>query len=406
MELNKHNMKKLALLVAFGIILNAGLHQMEPVAAFLRGLLGLVTPFLAGASIAFILNVPMRQVESHLFPEKKTGKIRGRLAKAKRPVSLLVTLLLVTGVLAIIVFMIVPELGRTFQALADQVPVFAQQTQEWAEGLMAQYPQIVDEIRQISIDWESFTEKLLNMLQSSMGSVVNSTIGIASSIIGGVVGAVVAVVFAVYVLLQKERLGRQFRKLLYAFLPEHRADWVSQVGYLSYRTFSRFLSGQCLEAVILGCMFFLTMSILRFPYALVISVLIAVTALIPIFGAFIGCIVGAFLILMVDPMQAVWFVVLFLVLQQVEGNLIYPHVVGSSVGLPSIWVLAAVTVGGSTMGIAGMLLFIPFCSVLYTLLRRSVWQRLRQRNIPPEKLESPEKQGASALEAPPEDPEG
>lgn len=224
-----------------------------------------------------------------------------------------------------------------------------------------------------------------------MSGVLNSTLDLASSIIGGVVGSVVAVVFAAYILLQKERLGRQFRQLLYAYLPEHHADRITEVGTLSYRTFSRFLSGQCLEAVILGCMFFLTMSILRFPYALTISVLITVTALIPIFGAFIGCIVGAFLILTVDPMQALWFVVLFLILQQVEGNLIYPHVVGSSVGLPSIWVLAAVTIGGSVMGIAGMLIFIPLCSVFYTLLRHSILNRLRARKIPQEKILSPKK---------------
>lgn len=227
---------------------------------------------------------------------------------------------------------------------------------------MEQYPEVVDVLSRISIDWEKLSQGFIDLAQNSMSGVLNSTLDLASSIIGGVVGSVVAIVFAAYILLQKERLGRQFRQLLYAFLPEHHADRITEVGTLSYRTFSRFLSGQCLEAVILGCMFFLTMSILRFPYALTI-----------------------------DPMQALWFVILFLILQQVEGNLIYPHVVGSSVGLPSIWVLAAVTIGGSVMGIAGMLIFIPLCSVFYTLLRHSVLNRLRARKIPQEKILFPKK---------------
>ena len=384
-------MKKLLLLIAAGVVLNAAVQHLDLLGVFLRVALGLITPFLAGSAIAFVINVPMRQVEDRLFPPLSPGKKAGRLRRAKRPISFVVTLLLLCGLLVVIFFLILPEIGRTLQNFVDRIPVFAQQTQEWGEQLMEQYPEVVDVLSRISIDWEKLSQGFIDLAQNSMSGVLNSTLDLASSIIGGVVGSVVAVVFAAYILLQKERLGRQFRQLLYAYLPEHHADRITEVGTLSYRTFSRFLSGQCLEAVILGCMFFLTMSILRFPYALTISVLITVTALIPIFGAFIGCIVGAFLILTVDPMQALWFVVLFLILQQVEGNLIYPHVVGSSVGLPSIWVLAAVTIGGSVMGIAGMLIFIPLCSVFYTLLRHSILNRLRARKIPPEKILSPKK---------------
>lgn len=391
MNLTKANMKKLLLLIAAGVVLNAAVQHLDLLGVFLRVALGLITPFLAGSAIAFVINVPMRQVEDRLFPPLAAGKKAGRLRRAKRPISFVVTLLLLCGLLVVIFFLILPEIGRTLQNFVDRIPVFAQQTQEWGEQLMEQYPEVVDVLSRISIDWEKLSQGFIALAQNSMSGVLNSTLDLASSIIGGVVGSVVAVVFAAYILLQKERLGRQFRQLLYAFLPEHHADRITEVGTLSYRTFSRFLSGQCLEAVILGCMFFLTMSILRFPYALTISVLITVTALIPIFGAFIGCIVGAFLILTVDPMQALWFVVLFLILQQVEGNLIYPHVVGSSVGLPSIWVLAAVTIGGSVMGIAGMLIFIPLCSVFYTLLRHSILNRLRARKIPQEKILSPKK---------------
>ena len=205
------------------------------------------------------------------------------------------------------------------------------------------------------------------------------------SIVSGVVSAatnfVIAFVFAMYIVLQKERLSVQVRKIMYAFLPRKGADWINRVASLAYTTFSHFFTGQCLEAVILGTMFFVAMTIFRFPYALLVGILVAFTALIPIFGAFIGCVVGAFLILMENPMQAVLFVVMFLILQQIEGNLIYPHVVGNSVGLPSIWVLVAVTVGGSLMGIVGMLVFIPLMSVCYTLFRQWVYDRLKKREL-------------------------
>ena len=208
----------------------------------------------------------------------------------------------------------------------------------------------------------------------------NSTMSAIGSIVSGVTTFVIAFVFALYVLLQKEKLNVQMRKVMYAFLPEARVEWCLEICSLTGKSFSSFLTGQCVEALILGTMFFIVMSILNMPYALLVGVLIAFTALIPIFGAFIGCIVGAFLILMVNPLQALIFVIVFLVLQQIEGNLIYPKVVGSSVGLPSIWVLAAVTIGGNLMGIVGMLIFIPIVSVVYTLFRASVYKHLKMKH--------------------------
>ena len=199
------------------------------------------------------------------------------------------------------------------------------------------------------------------------------------SIVSGVTTFVIAFVFSCYVLLQKEKLSVQVKKVVYAFFPERRCEWLFEVAGLASKAFSSFFTGQCVEALILGCMFFIVMSILNMPYTLLVSVLIAFTALIPIFGAFIGCFVGAFLILMVDPMKMLVFVVTFLILQQIEGNLIYPKVVGSSVGLPSIWVLAAVSIGGSLMGIVGMLIFIPIVSVVYTLFKASVYKHLRKK---------------------------
>ena len=217
---------------------------------------------------------------------------------------------------------------------------------------------------------------LKGILQNGAGNVLSTTVNVAASIFNGVVTAFLAIVFSFYLLTNKEKLGSQIKQLLYAVLKEEHADYIIRVGRMANKTFANFLSGQCVEAVILGSLFFVSMSILQFPYALMISVLIGFTALIPVFGAFIGCAVGAFLILLVSPIRAFWFIVLFLCLQQFEGNVIYPKVVGTSIGLPGIWVLAAVTIGGGVGGLVGVLLSVPVASVLYALLRRDVHKRL------------------------------
>jgi len=225
-----------------------------------------------------------------------------------------------------------------------------------------------------------------NFFKSGAGSMLDSTIAAAKSIVEFFTTFFIAFVFAIYILLQKENLNIQVRKVLFAFVRKGRAEAILEVCSLTYNTFSSFLTGQCVEAIILGTMFVVVMGILRLPYALLVGILIAFTALIPIFGAFIGCAVGAFLIFMVDPMKAFMFIVLFLILQQIEGNFIYPHVVGNSVGLPSMWVLAAVSIGASLMGIVGMLIFIPLVSVIYALFREIVYLKLKQRKINPEDI--------------------
>ena len=364
-----------------------GLQNLAVLLAALRALLSLVSPFLLGCAIAFILNVPMRAVERRL-PAGAGG--------ARRPLAFVLTLVLVLGVLALAGLVIVPKLGEAASSVAQQAQRFFTRLPAALAGLEERLPELQTALSGLNVDWQALSGKALELLQELGTSLVNSGMGgVASgvSLVGGVVSGIstffIGLVFAVYLLLQKEKLGGQARRCLYALLPERAADRVLEVAALSNRTFSSFLSGQCLEAVILGSMFTVSMAVLRMPYAVLVGVLIALTALIPIVGAFIGCAVGALLILLSSPMQALAFIVLFLVLQQVEGNLIYPHVVGSSVGLPSIWVLAAVTVGGKLMGILGMLVFIPLCSVVYALFRRYVRDRLAARNIPAEKLAPP-----------------
>ena len=379
MNLNRETMKKLMLLIAFTILLLVGVQRLDAVFGALRFLWGIGFPFALGGAIAFILNVPMTALEHWLFPEEKMGKSKLK-RKLARPLSMILAILLVIGVIALVIFVVLPELGTTVVGLGASVEAFLPKAQEWLEDIFQNNEQIVAWIEGLELNWEKAVETAWNFFRSGAGSVLSSTMTVAKTIISAVTNFFIGFVFACYALLQKEKLGEQSRKLLRAIFPKKQVEYILHVCSLSHRTFSSFITGQCMEAVILGAMFFVAMSILRFPYALLVGVLVAFTALIPIFGAFIGCVVGAFLILMVSPAQALGFIVLFQVLQQIEGNLIYPRVVGNSVGLPAIWVLVAVTVGGNLMGVLGMLIFIPIVSVLYALLREWMYGRLEDKN--------------------------
>ena len=382
MEISRATMKKLMALIAFAVLLLVGVQHLREVMAAAGVLWGIVSPLTIGLALAFVLNVPMRGVENLLPRARKPKKGKKEPSKgAVRVAALLGTFVLLVIVLALLVLVIVPQLVESVKGLVGPVRTAFTKAVKWGETQFAAYPEIAAWLNSFTVDWKSLIGNVVDFVSSGFGSVVSSTISATKSVFSAVSTAFVALVFAVYVLLQKEKLGLQCRKALYALLPKAGADRVVEVCRLSHRVFSSFITGQCVEAVILGAMFFVVMTVIRMPYALLVGCLIAVTALIPIVGAFIGCAVGAFLLLMISPMQALAFVVLFLVLQQVEGNLIYPHVVGSSVGLPSIWVLAAVSTGGSLMGVAGMLLFIPLTSVVYTLFRQFVYRRLKEKGV-------------------------
>lgn len=366
MDLDKNNVKKILGIITFTLVLLALLMNMGKVQSFLVFLWGILFPFALGGAIAFILNIPMTAIEKKLFPKK------GKMA---RPVSLILSILFVFAVIAIVIVVVIPQLGKTFDSISTGMTAFLPEVQEWLERIFRDWDMIESYIKSLEFDWKSWLDGVKDFALSGAGSVVSYTMSATMIVINGVVTFFIAFVFSLYILIQKETLGRQCNKVIRAFLAPKTVDKIFYVCSLSHRIFSKFITGQCLEALILGMMFVVSMTIFGMPYALLVGVLIAFTALIPMVGAFIGCFVGAFLILMVNPMQAVFFVILFLVLQQVEGNLIYPHVVGSSVGLPSIWVLFAVTVGGKLLGIVGMLIFIPLFSVMYALFREWVNQR-------------------------------
>mgnify|MGYP003372204235 FL=1 len=387
MELNQENIRKIKEIILFTAVIIVCLWKYETVLDILFFVLNILTPFILGGAIAFVLNVPMNFVQRHLFDEERIKKSKV-LQKMARPVSMILVLIAVFGIVAIIMFILIPQLGETFANLGRSIQAFIPQIQEWASRLFNDNKEIMDTVNNLEFDWNKIMDTGINFFKNGAGSVVNSTITAAKSIVSGLTTFFIAFVFAIYILLQKEKLGVQAKKVLFAFVRRGRAEATVEVLSLTYNTFSSFLTGQCVEAVILGSMFAVSMTILKLPYALLVGVLIAFTALIPIFGAFVGCGVGAFLIFMVDPMKALIFVVLFLVLQQIEGNLIYPHVVGNSVGLPSIWVLAAVSIGGSLMGVVGMLIFIPIVSVVYALFREIVYLKLKKNQIDPKELEN------------------
>lgn len=369
------NSKSLLKIVIIGIILYCSIQHYAIILKALLYLFQLVFPFLLGGAIAFIINVPMRGLEKRLFPKKEN------IDTLRRVLAYILTLLIILGVIGIALFVIIPQISSTVMLIINRVPAAFKTFQNWVYAITANLPNVQAYIEELDINWGSLSTYAINMIKTAGTTIFSSGVSFISGIIGGITNFVVAFIFSIYVLLQKEKLSTQGKKVLYALCNEAAADRVLYIGRLANKVFSNFLSGQCIEAVILGTMFFITLSIFQFPYALLIGVVIALTALIPIFGAFIGCVIGAFLILMVNPMQALWFVIIFLVLQQIENNLIYPHVVGGSIGLPSIWVLVAVMVGGNLLGIAGILIFIPFCSVCYALFREYIYNRLQAKNV-------------------------
>jgi predicted PurR-regulated permease PerM len=376
--LKKEDMKYVFIGICL-ILFYWALNNISYIAGIFSNLISLLMPFIVGGVIAFILNVPMRQIEKHLFQGEKFAQ--KKFASLRRTCAYLLTLILVIAIITMALFVVIPQLVYTIADLVKMIPQQVQNVQGFLIEQFKAYPQLEEQIKSVAIDWDSVIKSSADFLTTGTKGLISGGLGAVTSIISGVTTFFVGFVFSVYVLFQKEKLGSQAKKIIYAFFSEKKADKIIEIAGLSEDTFASFLSGQCLEAVILGSMFCVTMLVIRLPYAVLIGIVIAITALIPIVGAFIGCAVGVILIGLVSPIKAVVFVIMFLVLQQIEGNLIYPHVVGNSVGLPGIWVLFAVTVGGNLFGIAGMLTFIPICSICYALFRTYVNDRLKKKKM-------------------------
>lgn len=358
-----------------------GIQNITVVVTVLQTVAGVLQPLILGAVIAYILNILMKKLEKIYFPKSKNRLIN----KTKRMVCIILSLLLVIGILGLVMGLVLPELAGAFAVIAESVPVYYEKLVAWLMTYSDKFPVIEEYINGLQLDWSQITKNLVMYATSGVGGIFNSAISVVSVVVGGIVNFVIALIFAIYLLAGKEKLSAQLKRVLAAYLSEKKRAQLAQMVAVADNTFSSFIVGQCTEAVILGSLCTIGMWILRFPYAPMTGAFIGVTALIPVAGAYLGAGVGAFMIMTVDPMKALLFLVFIVCLQQLEGNLIYPKVVGSSVGLPALWVLAAVTVGGGINGIFGMLLGVPIAATLYKLIGMDVRKKVdKQKAVAPD----------------------
>ena len=382
MELNKKNIKRILLLVACSIILYWALNNLSTLGKLLGSFFSLFSPLLIGAGIAYVMNLLLKAIERLWDMALKKAPELWRV-KLKRPICLTATILLFLGIIFAIFFILIPRLEEAGSTLIANVPGYITQIQNWWGSLVDFAAGHGVTLPELSMNVEDATKFISKILSSDSSNVVNTTIDITTSILGALVNILLALVFSVYMLAQKETLISQSRRLLLAALPRKAGQRTMHILKLTNNAFSSFVTGQVTEAFILGSLCCIGMLILRLPYALPVSVIISFTSLIPIFGAWIGAATGAFLIVFVSPIKALTFLIFLLILQQVEGNLIHPKVVGKSVGLPGLWVLAAVTIGGGIFGMLGMLLGVPICSVIYALVQDFIRSQPTEDLTPP-----------------------
>lgn len=389
MHIEKKTLRNIFIGVIACIVVYWVLHETDRVKSVIDFVSGVLFPFAFGAALAFVVNVPMRAVEGVLTKVKKVA--------LRRTLALLITIIVILLVLSLVFWLLIPQVIDTVQSLIPKLKEFMSKVETSVTGFLANNPQLMEWVRKNTgleqLNLAELAQKAISMIGSSVSTIFASALTAIGSISGAMVNVVIGIVFAIYCLFQKETLARQGKKLLYAFFPEKFSDETIRIMRLTNVTFSNFLSGQCVEVCILGCLFAVAMAIFRMPYIPLVSVLIAVTAFIPVVGAWVGCILGTFFILVANPLQAIWFIIMFFIIQQIENNLIYPRVVGTSIGLSGMWVLVAVAVGGELMGVAGMFLMIPVASVLHTLLREITNKRIVSKEIDLQKLEpqAPEK---------------
>lgn len=385
MELTKLQMKKIMFLIAFTILLLAILLHYNTAKEVYHYIINILMPFISGLCIAFIVNVLMKRVEGTVFKfvdkPTKSGKPRKISLKLKRPLSLVLAYLIIFGFIAFLMFQLVPEIQNSVSIIAEKLPDYIDKVKDWATRTVDKYNINPKRIQNLKFDWDKVIDFVTNYKKSDHSSLFGKTMGITSSIFSGFFNFFFGIIFATFILINKEKLEVQCKKLLFAYFKQHKVESFLELCRITNNSFSKFITGQCLDAFIIGLLCFFGMLILKIPYAALVSTLVGVTALIPVIGAFIGTLVGAMLIVLVSPIKALWFIIFIIVLQQFETNLIYPKVVGKSVGLPAIWMLIAATIGGSLYGIVGVILSVPVVSIVYTLLRKSTNKRLEEKHL-------------------------
>lgn len=374
MELNSKNIKKILLTVFLSAIIIAGVFDFAGVTRFLGQIFSYISPIILAFCIAFVLNVPLNALENRIFKFMDKSRFKF-IRKLRRPICMILTYLLSLGIISLLVLVIIPDIIDTFIFIVDKLPSFVTSSTEWLTDTLIGFGFAEEDLPIMKLDLSSITPTLKDWLSSYSGKIVGDAVTITTSLIGGVFDAVFSIVISAYILAQKERIGKFSKKVIDTFVPEKTAKTVYHVAKQASESFSRFIGGQLTESVILGLLCYIGMLIFRFPNAPIISVLICVTSLVPVVGALVGVFIGALLILITNPIKALFFIIFIIILQQIEGNLIYPRVVGKAVGLPAVIVISAVLVGGNVGGILGALISVPLSATLYVLLKEKIENR-------------------------------
>ena len=366
--------KDIIIIISYIALVIFALVNFSKIIAFLGKVISIFSPFLLGIILAFVLNVLNNFIEKKIFGKIKPSKIWNKI---KRPLCITLSLILVFLTIFFVMNLLIPQLKNSASLFTDTLPAY----KEDIIGILNKFDVDESTVNKVGEYLDNFGKVITDYIKGNSKDVITVTTEVATSVVNIISKGIITLVFAIYMIAQKETLSRQINKIMRAYLKPKTINKINTIGTLANKTFSNFVTGQCLEALIFGSLVFVGMLIFRFPYASTIGVLLGFTALIPIFGAFIGTAIGFILIMMVSPIKAILFVVFIIVLQQIEGNLIYPRVVGKSIGLPGMWVLLSVTVGGSIGGILGMLIATPLCSLLYALFTKMVNDRLKSNKI-------------------------
>lgn len=370
-------MKNQILISTYIVVLAFLLLNINSVLKILGQSLSVFKPFIIGIAIAFLINIPMKCFEKRLItPLLKKSRLKNSKIFA-RILSLLLTLIILFVLISSFVNFVIPQLVKSTSSLVSGVPQYIDTLQSYATNYFS-HIKLSDSMHTNIL---SGMEKLSNFVVKFANYFISNILGITFSITSAITNFLIGFIIAIYILLSKEKLLIQCKKVTYAFLSEKNANRAIDVSHLVCHKFSRFIAGQCTDGVILGTLCFIGMSIFKMPYALLVSTLIAIADLIPIFGTFIGTAIAAFIIFMVKPITALYFIIMIVVIQQIEGNLVYPFVVGNSIGLSSFWILVPIFVGSSTFGVLGIIIGVPLFSVIYTLASGYINKRLGDKNI-------------------------
>ena len=385
MKLDKENTRQIIKILVIAIVLFIALLNIQVVWGGIKYFLDIISPFIWGLAIAFVLNIFMTIYEKKIFISRKnknnskrvTQKNNKKTNNLKRTASIILSIITIMAVITIILILIIPQFFEVIKNLISNIPNFLEDTKNFAIDITKRIPEVNNFIQSIQINTDTIKTSLMDISKN----VLDITITQASNLVSTIFNFIIAVVFAVYILANKEGLKVQAKKFIYARMDKDKADYILKVSRLARDSFRSFLTGQAKEAIILGSLCALGMFVLGIPYAGPIGALTAITAFVPIVGAFISGFIGAVLIVAVDPIKAIIFLIFIIVLQQVEGNLIYPHVVGKNIGLPSIWVLVAITIGGSLFGIMGMIVGLPVVSIIYAIVSENTNKKLKEKNL-------------------------